>query len=211
VTTPLSATGIVKRYGARVVLPGIDVEVAPGEIVLLRGPNGTGKSTLVGCICGTVIPDEGTVAIGGHDLKTAPLSARAALRYLPQEVDIPAGLTGREWLQFHADVFADRTPLDGVIDAPLAEVIEQLATTYSVGLRRRLAFAGLMLGDADLFVLDEPLAGVDADGRARMLASLRERLGNGAGLLVAAHDHETGELAQLGPRVLDLRPTEASR
>jgi ABC-type multidrug transport system ATPase subunit len=201
----LSATGIVKRYGSRVVLGGIDVAVAPGEIVLLRGPNGTGKSTLVGCICGTVIPDEGKVEIGGHDLRAAPLSARAALRYLAQEVELPAGVTGREWLQFHADVFGDRGPLDRAIDPPLAEVLDQLATTYSVGLRRRLAFAALMFGDAQLLVLDEPLAGVDADGRARMIAALRSRLAAGAGLLVAAHDHETGELGELGPRVLDLR------
>ena len=203
-SAPLSATGIVKRYGARVVLPGIDLEIAAGEVVLLRGPNGTGKSTLVGCICGTVIPDEGSIAIDGHDLRAEPLPARARLRYLAQEPELPAGLTGREWLQFHADVFADRKPLERVIDAPLLEVIDQLATTYSVGLRRRLAFAGLMLGDAGLFVLDEPFAGVDADGRARMHATLRERLSAGVGLLVAAHDHELGELAELSPRVLAL-------
>lgn len=203
-SAPLSATGIVKKYGARVVLGGVDVAIAPGEVVLLRGPNGTGKSTLVGCICGTVIPDEGTIAIAGHDLRSEPLPARARLRYLAQEPELPAGLTGREWLQFHADVFADRKPLERVIDGPLLEVIDQLATTYSVGLRRRLAFAGLMLGDASLFVLDEPFAGVDADGRASMHAALRERLAAGAGLLVAAHDHELGELAELSPRTLAL-------
>jgi ABC-type multidrug transport system ATPase subunit len=206
VSAPLVARGIVKRYGKRVVLPGLDVNVAPGEVVLLRGPNGTGKSTLVGCVSGTVIPDEGTVAIAGHDLRGAPLLARAALRHLAQEVELPAGLTGREWLEFHADVFGDRGRLERVVDPSLAEVIDQLATTYSVGLRRRLAFAGLLLGDAQLFVLDEPLAGVDADGRSRIVAALRERLAAGAGLLVAAHDHELGELTELHPRVLDLRP-----
>lgn len=205
-STPLVARGIVKRYGQRVVLPGLDVTVAPGELVLLRGPNGTGKSTLIGCISGTVIPDEGTVAIAGHDLRGAPLSARAALRHLAQEVELPAGLTGREWLEFHADVFGDRGGIERVVDPPLAEVIDQLATTYSVGLRRRLAFAGLMLGEAQLFVLDEPLAGVDADGRALMVGALRERLAAGAGVLVAAHDHELGALTELHPRVLDLRP-----
>src|SRR5690606_3929612 len=146
---------------------------APGESVVLLGPNGAGKSTLIGCICGTVIPDAGTVAIGGHDLSAEPLASRAALRYLPQEVEVPPGLTGRELLEFYAAVYRDP---DGARAAEaftgLGDALDRLATTYSVGMRRLLAFAGLLPGVAALFVLDEPFAGVDADGRARMVEIL---------------------------------------
>lgn len=203
-SAPLEVRGVAKRYGTRVILGGVDLQVAPGELVLLRGPNGTGKSTLIGCVTGQIVPDEGTVAIAGHDLRTAPLAARQQLRALAQEVEIPPGITGREWLAFCADAYGASAP-GSVGDPQLDEVIDHLATTYSVGLRRRLAFLGLCQGDAKLLVLDEPFAGVDVDGRRSMLARLRATLASGAGMLVAAHDHELGELESLGPRLVDVR------
>lgn len=203
---PLCVRGVVKRYGRRRVLGGVDLDVAPGEVVVLVGPNGIGKSTLLGCVCGTVIPDAGTVSIGGHALTDAPLPARAALRYLPQEVEVPPGLTGHELLAFHADVFGDPT---GAAEAArfcgLDEALDRFATTYSVGMRRQLAFAALTTGTAPLIVLDEPFAGVDAGGRGRMVEFLQRRLQAKAGVLLAAHDQDATELDALGARRLDLR------
>ncbi|HEY0138465.1 MAG TPA: ATP-binding cassette domain-containing protein, partial [Nannocystis sp.] len=130
---PLRATRLRKRYGATTLFDGLDLTVAPGEVVALLGPNGTGKSTLIGCVTGAVITDEGEVEIGGHDLMRAPLAARAALRTLPQEVEVPEGLTGRELLGFHASVFGERHGLDAALAlADLGPAIEALATTYSV-------------------------------------------------------------------------------
>jgi len=203
-TLPLRVRGVVKRYGSRVILGGVQLDVGPGELVVLRGPNGTGKSTLIGCVTGQVVPDEGTIAIAGHDLRGAPLEARRQLRALAQEVEIPPGVTGREWLGFCADVYG-ATSLATAGDPQLDEVIDHLATTYSVGLRRRLAFLGLCLGTPKLFVLDEPFAGVDQDGRRSMLDRLRGFLAAGAGMLVAAHDHELGELDTLMPKMVDVR------
>ncbi|MCA9685027.1 MAG: ATP-binding cassette domain-containing protein, partial [Myxococcales bacterium] len=91
---PLRVRELRKQYVDRRVLDDLSLEVAAGEAVALLGPNGAGKSTLLGCICGTVIPDAGTVEIAGHDLRSEPVQARRSLRYLPQEIDVPAGLTG---------------------------------------------------------------------------------------------------------------------
>lgn len=203
-SAPLHLRGVTKRYGARVILAGVDLTVGDGELVVLRGPNGTGKSTLLGCICGQVVPDDGSIAIDGHDLRTDPMGARRGLRALAQEVEVPPGITGREWLAFCADVFCARgEPPPG--DPQLDEVLDQLATTYSVGLRRRLAFLGLCVGSPRLFVLDEPFAGVDVDGRATMRTRLAAALAGGAGVIVAAHDHELGELDAMSPRRVDVR------
>ncbi len=202
-SAPLQLRGVTKRYGARVILGGVELDVGDGELVVLRGPNGTGKSTLLGCICGQVVPDDGHIAIDGHDLRADPMGARRGLRALAQEVEVPPGITGREWLAFCADVFGATAPPPD--DPQLGEVLDQLATTYSVGLRRRLAFLGLCVGNPRLFVLDEPFAGVDVDGRAAMRTRLAAALSSGAGVIVAAHDHELGELDAMSPRRVDVR------
>lgn len=207
---PLRATDLRKRYGATTLFSGLELTVAPGEVVALLGPNGTGKSTLIGCVTGAVIADEGRVELGGHDLRTAPLAARAALRTLPQEVEVPEGLTGRELLEFHAAVFGEARGLDGALAlADLGPAIEALATTYSVGMRKRLMFAALLLGDAALYVLDEPFAGVDREGRARMLAAIRQVLARGAGVLLSAHDTEDLVGVGIDARTLTLARSSA--
>ncbi len=208
-SAPLSIAGVTKRYGNRTILDGVSLSLAAGETVVLRGPNGTGKSTLLGCVCGQVVPDAGSIAIAGFDLRAEPLQARRHLRALPQEVELPAGVTGREWLEIHADVFGATRPRDAEVDPQLQPLLDHLAATYSVGLRRRLAFAAIALGEGSLFVLDEPFAGVDAEGRARILEVLQQRLAGGAAVLLAAHDHELGEIERLSPRVVALGPAAA--
>lgn len=206
---PLRIRGLRKAYGKLTVLDGLDLDVEAGKAVALVGPNGTGKSTCIGCTVGAVIPDAGEVHIAGQHLGTAPVEARRRLRYLPQEVDAPLGLTGRELLEFHADVLGDRSQLDASeAMADLGPSIQHLLTTYSVGMRKRLTFAALMAGDGRLYVLDEPFAGVDGEGRARMVRWMRRRLEEGAGMLLAAHDSDAPELESLGATRFELRRKE---
>lgn len=194
-TAPLHIEGLHKRYANHVVLDDVTLTVEPGQVVALMGPNGSGKSTLLGCTTGTVIPDAGKIAIAGRDLSRDPIAARHQLRYLPQELDVPEGLTGSEVLSFYADVFADRGGLSRALAlADLGPSIEHLATTYSVGMRRRLMLAALVFGNAALYVLDEPFAGLDADSRDRLASFVASRTAAGCGVLVAAHDHDLAQL-----------------
>jgi len=202
----LVVDGVRKAFGPHVVLDAVSLRLAAGHTMVLRGPNGAGKSTLLGCVAGTIVPDQGTVAIAGHDLIAKPVAARAALRYLPQEVEVPAGITGRELLELSATIFkADPDSIDRAAKITgLGDALERFATTYSVGMRRLLAFGTLMLGSAALFVLDEPFAGVDADGRGRLLDALIKAQAEGASIVLAAHDRDASDVARLSPERFDL-------
>ena len=202
---PLRVRGLTKSFPGHPVFRDLDLVVEPGRLVALRGHNGAGKSTVIGCVAGTVIADAGTIEIAGHDLRTAPLVARRALRYLPQEIEIPLGLTGREVIDFHAEVFGDPA---GVARAEslsgLGVRLAHLASTYSVGMRWRLAFSALAPGEPRLLVLDEPFAGIDHEARERLRDWLRASLESGCGVLVAAHAQDIDALASVPVRELDL-------
>ncbi|HFE44985.1 MAG TPA: ATP-binding cassette domain-containing protein, partial [Nannocystis exedens] len=159
---------------------------------------------LLSCIAGTTIADSGEIAIAGHDLKTAPIRARAALRYLPQEIELPAGLSGRELLELHAAIFAAPLTNSAIEFAALGESLDHLATTYSVGMRRRLLLAALSLGEAALWVADEPFAGLDRPSQIAAIALLRARAAAGAGILLAAHDADEPWLQALDAKTLFL-------
>ncbi len=204
---PLVCQDLHKRFAQAHVLQGVDLRVEPGECVVLRGPNGAGKSTLIGCVTGTVVADRGSVSIAGVDLRRDPVAARRLFRVLPQEVEIPNGLTGHDWLSFCADVFAARGDLERAVErSGLGIHLERLASTYSVGMRKRLALATLALGDAKLLVLDEPFAGLDAQGRAQLGEWLAQRLAHGVGLLVAAHDQDDADLRRFQTRSVMVGP-----
>jgi len=203
-TSPLAIAALGKCYGSRPILTEIHLDIAPGEIVAVLGANGAGKSTLLGCVAGTVAADSGSVRIGGYDLTADPLRARAALRYLPQEAEVLAGLTGRELLDLHAAIFRAALSPAALALADLGDALDHLATTYSVGMRRRLLLAALLAGEPALWVLDEPFAGLDRPSRARLVDHLRAASKRGAGILLAGHDPEEPELALLGARPFTL-------
>lgn len=201
----LSISGLTKRFAANMVLQDICLEIEPTQIVALIGQNGAGKSTLLSCIVGTIIADAGKIEIAGHGLKTAPIRSRAALRYLPQEIELPAGLSGREILELHAAIFEAPLTASAIEFAALGEHLDHLATTYSVGMRRRLLLAAISLGKAALWVADEPFAGLDRPSQTTAITLLRARAAAGAGVLVAAHDPGEPWLAELGAKALFLR------
>ncbi|MEM7157496.1 MAG: ABC transporter ATP-binding protein [Myxococcota bacterium] len=207
----LLVDAVVKRYADRTILDGLTLQVDAGDTVVLRGPNGSGKSTLLGCIAGTVIPDEGRIALAGHDLAKEPIAARAALRYLPQEPEVPPGLGGDELLRFFADVYGDPAGFDkAAAFLDFGDALPRFATTYSVGMRRQLMFAALLPGDGQLLVLDEPFAGVDETGRAKIRAAIEAALARGAGVVIAAHDRDVVDVASLSPRYFDVSTGELS-
>lgn len=195
----LEADGVTVQHGARTVLAGVDLTLAPGEFVLLAGRNGAGKSTLLRVLLGSQRADGGGVRLGGRPLHDWDARARARqVAFVPQAADCPFEFTGRELVamgrhphrgRFEPERAADRAAIDDALAAVDAGgFADRPVTTLSGGELRRVAVARALATEAPLLLLDEPLANLDLE-HALQLVRLLRRLGEaGRGVLVAAHD-----------------------
>ena len=183
------ADNLQKSYGRKVVLRGLSLGVAPGELTLLVGSNGAGKSTTVKVLAGLARADGGRASICGHDLATDRVCAQRAFSYLPQNPQFHPRLTCLEVLKFYAR-------LRGVALARCERVQEQVglsdsaherAGALSGGMRQRLGLALLLLAEARVLLLDEPGLSLDPGWRARLQEILREEAARGRTVLVTTH------------------------
>ena len=162
---------LTKRFGDLVALDRLTLDVEPGEIFGLLGPNGSGKTTTVNLISGLSRPTSGTVRVLGRDMAADPRSVRRLLGVIPQETALYEELSAEANLRFHADLFdVPRRELAGRLDrmfdlVQLDDRRRDRVSTYSGGMKRRLALARALLHDPRLLYLDEPTLGVDVQSR----------------------------------------------
>jgi ABC-type multidrug transport system ATPase subunit len=183
------ATDLSKRYGRKEVLRGLSFEARPGEITLLVGANGAGKSTTMKVLAGLAAADGGAATIVSHDLRLARRQAQRALSYLPQNPDFHPRLTSAQVLEFYRR-------LRGGERHRVATVLEELGLTsiagdrtgmLSGGLRQRLGIALLLLPDAPVLLLDEPGLSLDPAWRDRLREILQGEAARGKAVLMATH------------------------
>jgi heme exporter protein A len=182
--------GLQRRYGRHLVLKGIDLEVAPGRIVALHGANGAGKTTLLRLLATRLRPSAGIARVYGHDLVGEAHLVRSRLATVAAFGGAYATLTARENLSLVAALRGGApddvgTALERV---GLERVADHLVRTFSSGMRKRLALARLLVGRADLWLLDEPHAALDADGQRLVDALVSEARAAGATVLMATHE-----------------------
>ncbi len=192
----LSVDGLRKSYGKRTILRDVSLQVHPGEVVALLGPNGSGKTTCFYCVAGIVKHEGGRVAIDGADVTGLPLyrRARLGLGYLPQETSIFRGLSVAQNIMAvlelrERDAHARRQRLNGLLaEFAITHLRDAPALALSGGERRRVEIARALAAEPRYVLLDEPFAGVDpiAVGEIRALvADLRTR---GLGVLITDHN-----------------------
>lgn len=182
---------ICKSYGDKRVLSKVSAHFLRGTFAL-RGPNGIGKSTLLGVLAGAVEADSGAVWIDQQSLREAPIAARARLAYSPDECPVYPFMTGRELLAFVA--FAKRCPLapevSGIVSGfGLDAHLDKRCGDMSLGTQKKLMLAALWIGEPRVMLLDEPSNGLDADARLRLIDLLRARSAASV-ILVSTHDQE---------------------
>ncbi len=205
-TSAIQARQLSHVFGRRIVLDKVDLEVAAGETVVLRGANGAGKTTLLRCLATIIRPTSGEVRWFGQPALGNP-RARRLLGMVAHESRLYPHLTLRENLLFAArmcDVSAPRQRAEQLLEeAGLRRYAEHTPPLLSQGMRQRLAVARALVHDPPILLLDEPFAGLDAEGTAwlfRLFVDLRAR---GRTLAFVLHDEE--KAFRLADRVLELR------
>jgi ABC-2 type transport system ATP-binding protein len=188
-TSALSVTGLTKRYGDRIAVEDLDLEVPRGVVAGFVGPNGAGKTTTMAMLLGLVRPTAGVGSVLGH-----PITDPAA--YLPRVgalIESPAfypALSGAENLRVFATVGGhdpDRIP--GLLElVGLGDRGDDRYRGYSLGMKQRLGIASALLGEPDLLILDEPANGLDPQGVREMRTLIGTLSGAGRTVLVSSHD-----------------------
>jgi ABC-2 type transport system ATP-binding protein len=196
----IAVSGLRKAYGDKVVLDGIDFDVAAGSVFSMLGPNGAGKTTTVNVLTTLMKADAGTARVAGYDVMTGTKEIRSVIGVTGQFAAVDELLSGQENLQLMADLKRVRSA-DPVITRllerfDLAESAQKIVTTYSGGMRRKLDLAMTLVGNPRIIFLDEPTTGLDPRSRRTMWEIVRELVADGTTIfLTTQYLEEADELA----------------
>jgi len=204
-STAIAVSELRKAFGDKTVLDGVDLDVPAGTVFSLLGPNGAGKTTMVNVLTTLVKADGGTVRVAGHDIATESRAVRAVIGVTGQFAAVDDLLTGEENLQLMADLHHLR-PGEGkrVVTSllerfDLAESAQQLASTYSGGMRRKLDLAMTLVTRPQIIFLDEPTTGLDPRSRRTMWDIVRQLVADGVTVFLTTQYLE--EADQLAGRI----------
>jgi ABC-2 type transport system ATP-binding protein len=189
----IQITNVTKKYGAKVAVQGLNLEVPAGQIFAFLGPNGAGKTTTIKMLCGLLYPTDGSVAVGGFDLKLQGDEARRLISYVPDQPYLYDKLTGREFLQFTVDLFGmprDKAQerIQAVIELfHLEDFVDDLTERYSHGMRQRTVFAAALSHEPKLLIADEPTVGLDPKSIRELKNILRQLAASGTTVFLSTH------------------------
>ncbi len=183
---------LVKRFGLKTVLRGMDFSVEAGEFVALLGPNGAGKTTFLRILASLSRPTFGEVQIAGYRLPAQAAAVRRRLGVVSHLPLLYGDLTAEENLQFYARLYGIRQPEKRVAEVldlvGLAVRRRDLVRTFSRGMQQRLAIGRAVLHDPEVVLFDEPHTGLDQDASAMLDGVLREVAARGRTVVMTSHD-----------------------
>ncbi len=193
----IDVNGLVKRFGGKTVVDHVSMAVATGEIAGFLGPNGSGKTTTIRCMCGLLTPEEGSGTVLGYDILTESLKIKREVGYMTQRFSFYEDLSIEENLQFVARLY-QLPSVPHAVDETLADLgltsrRKQLAGTLSGGWKQRLALAACIMHRPKLLLLDEPTAGVDPKARREFWDEIHHRAAGGLTVLVSTHYMDEAE------------------
>src|SRR5579862_4436517 len=194
----LQTLGLVKEFKNTRAVDGLEMTIRPGEIVGLLGPNGAGKTTALRCIAGILRPTAGRIIINGYDIVDDQAKAKAHLAFVPEVPSLYELLTVEEHLRFVAMCFDTLPIYDELVTTllsrySLTEKRNDLVATLSKGQRQKLSVACALIHNANVFLFDEPMIGIDPSGVHEFKQELGRLRANGASILISTHLLDTAE------------------
>jgi len=185
--------GVTRTYGRKLAVDRLTLAVKPGEVLALLGPNGAGKTTTIKILVGLLRPDAGTIRVCDFDVGRETRRAIRVLGYVPDEPFLYDKLSGREFLEFTAEMRGlDRPAVAASIAREceyfdLGEFLDDLIETYSHGMKQRLVFASALLHDPPVLVVDEPMVGLDPRSMRIVKNLLRRRAAANKTVFMSTH------------------------
>ena len=199
----LDVLNLCKSYGNHLVLDDISFSIRENEIVGFIGPNGAGKSTLMKCLCGLIHMDSGNVTICGHDIQS---QREKALSYQSSLIESPGlffNMTGYENLEIFASLKnVSKDKLQQMADyTRIGDYLKKPVSSYSLGMKQRLALSIALLSSPQFLMLDEPMNGLDPSGVFELRKELRKMVDEyGMSLLISSH--QLNEIEKIADRII---------
>ena len=183
-----------KKFAKTVAVDHIDLHVPPGEIMGFLGPNGAGKTTTIRMMAGLMKPDTGAIVLGGYDLAAEPERAKAIIGFVPDRPYLYEKLTGWEFLEFIAGIYkvpSEDLRRQGMYFLDIFELMDwkdELIEGYSHGMKQRLIISAALLHQPKIFIIDEPMVGLDPRG-VRLVKDLFTEMAKIRGMAVFLSTH----------------------
>jgi ABC-2 type transport system ATP-binding protein len=202
----IRARDLRKSFRTQEVLKGVDLDVAPGEVVGLIGPNGAGKTTLMSCLLGFLHPGAGTISIAGR--ANDDLDVRRRTGFVPERMNFSRAETGRAFLRYMALLAGvPRKDVDARAEAMLVrlgirDAAEKRLSQYSRGMLQRIGMCQALIHEPAYLFLDEPTSGLDPNGVLLVRDLIQEQKARGAAVLL--NSHQLAEIEKVCDRVLFL-------
>ena len=197
----LNLLNVSKTYGNNTVkaVDNVSMEVKSGQILGFIGPNGAGKTTTMKMITGILKPDDGVISINGHDITQDPLSAKQSFGYVPDSPDMFLRLKGMEYLNFMADMYQVDSAVRQEKITTMGQTFEMTGAlssriqSYSHGMRQKIIIMGALMHDPAVWILDEPLTGLDPRSSFQLKEMMRQHADAGKCVLFSTHMLEVAE------------------
>ena len=190
---------VTKTFGTKKAVDDLDLTIPTGEIIGFIGPNGAGKTTTIKMMTGVLNPDEGDILINRKSIQKEPLEAKRQFGLVPDSPDMFLRLKGIEYLNFMGDIYEVDTQVRQQRIEALAETFEMKEAlndkilSYSHGMRQKIIIMGVLINEPEVWILDEPMTGLDPQSSFRLKQMMKEHAAKGKTVFFSTHVLEVAE------------------